>query len=680
MKKVIGILLTYSLLAIAGEPLDWLTVFSQPYLSGSVVEQIVWSPNDSLIAFLWNDQGGEFRNLWIANPQTGQTERLTNFNPETNSIAPTIGTVGWLTNRSLFFEFQGDIWEAGLSRGRYLQRFEGVSQCEKPISNSPDGKFLTYYRRGSLYLFDLTTQKEQKVTPEIRLTNKEALFACIDPTFLRWSHQGDRLAIYLFNKADDSVVRFKILNVKNNLQDEIVIKNPQNRGSIVRDFIWSPDDQKIVFESVTSNLLGRYLVQIDLAKSRMDTLYREEKNYFIADFGYRLFWIEPDAKILFGAENNSFNHLYTIDLETGRYNAVTRGKWNVRSYALDATGQSVYFTGTKDRRDRLNLYVTRLKTGETTNVSYRDGDYNFVLSNDGQKIAEVFSNQEIAPELYWTDAVPQSKMNRITTRPKAPVPIPECKTPKTGTILNGMTGREIYYRMWLPDGNLVSQKYPVLITLNSLDCIGITTETWRPESFFCQMMSSAGYVVVMVEYTPLKMAYEQSGKSPNSDPLSIQLSDIKAVLATVGKLDYVDLSRTGVGGWGYGGYLAAMAMFKEAATFRAGVAITSDLEWSQPEGNYLRTLTHLLSANNQVFANIDPQKYYHYLGGRFLVIQGQSSALPDLIEANTLIPDLLAKHKKVDFLFYPWENSVIKHGTDQYDLFRKTIRFFKDNL
>jgi hypothetical protein len=96
-------------------------------------------------------------------------------------------------------------------------------------------------------------------------------------------------------------------------------------------------------------------------------------------------------------------------------------------------------------------------------------------------------------------------------------------------------------------------------------------------------------------------------------------------------------------------------------------------------GNDLRTLTHLLSANNQVFANIDPQSTTITSVG-VSVIQGQSSALPDLIEANTLIPDLLAKHKKVDFLFYPWENSVIKHGTDQYDLFRKTIRFFKDNL
>jgi dipeptidyl aminopeptidase/acylaminoacyl peptidase len=254
----------------------------------------------------------------------------------------------------------------------------------------------------------------------------------------------------------------------------------------------------------------------------MDTLYREEKNYFIADFGYRLFWIEPMRKFYLGPKIIP-SIIYTHRFGNRPLQRRHPRKWNLRSYALDATGQSVYFTGTKDRRDRLNLYVTRLKTGETTNVSYRDGDYNFVLSNDGQKIAEVFSNQEIAPELYWTDAVPQSKMNRITTRPEAPVPIPECKTPKTGTILNGMTGREIYYRMRLPDGNLVSQKYPVLSTLNSLDCIDNHGNLAPGNPFsvkicVCRLCSGHG------RYNAIKDGYEQSGKSPNSDPLSIQLS------------------------------------------------------------------------------------------------------------------------------------------------------------
>ncbi|MFA6742776.1 MAG: hypothetical protein WCS36_01080, partial [Candidatus Neomarinimicrobiota bacterium] len=68
MKTVLRIMLTCGMLAGVAEPSDLATVFSQPYLSGSTPNRVVWSPNDSLIAFLWNDQGGEFQNLWVVNP------------------------------------------------------------------------------------------------------------------------------------------------------------------------------------------------------------------------------------------------------------------------------------------------------------------------------------------------------------------------------------------------------------------------------------------------------------------------------------------------------------------------------------------------------------------------------------------------------------------------------------
>jgi len=667
-------------IATAADPPDLQMLFSPPYQSGADPQQMIWSPNDSLIAFLWNDQGEEFRNLWVANPLTGQLERLTSFNPELNLDFPAIGTVAWLTNRSLCFEFQGDIWIAGLLHERTLRRIEGISQCESPVSLSPNRKYLTYGRQGALVLYDLTADKAQAVLPEIRISGYSDSRTGLQITDYRWSHRSDRIAICLASDQQDNAVRFKIVNVTNGAQDEIVIKNPPNRLSIVRNFIWSPDDQNLVFESVSKNLLERCLVLIDLIDSRMDTLYREIRENRVADFGYQLYWIEPEAKILFGIENNSFNHLYTLEVETGRYNALTRGKWNVRNYTIDAAGQTVYFTGTKDRPDQLQLYLAHLKTGEIAPVSYRGGDYRFRLSNSGQKIVEVFSDQLTPPELYWIEAAPQSKMNPITKRPLAPAGTFRNKLPKSGAAINPLTGRLINYRMWLPDGNLVARKYPVIIVLNGIDCVEVTTEAWRPDIFFYQILSNNGYVVVAIEYTDLRTAATLTVKPGIQDPLSVQLSDLRAVLDNIGKLDYVDLARAGICGWGYGGYLATMAMFKEATVFRTGFAVTSALEWSHPESNYLRYLTNLLLDDQQIAADIDPHKYYHYLGGRFLMVQGAASCLPELIEANRLLPELLARHKKVDFNLYPWESSTIRKSADQYDLFRKAVAFFRENL
>jgi len=680
MKKIIGIILTFGVLASAAESFDLLTVFSEPYLSGSVPQQVSWSPNDSLIAFLWDNRGGEFRNLWVTNPQTGQIEQLTNFNPEMSPDVPAIGTLGWLTNRSLYFEFRGAIWEASLQHQRTLRRIEGITECEEPISLSPHGKFLTYYRQGALRLYDFSAGTERILGPEINLKRSISQRIATQQTNCRWSHRGDRIAVYLAPESGTEEVCFKVLDVNSGAWDEVLIKDRLQRSSIIRDFIWSPNDQFLVYESVTCDLYERFIVRIDLIRSRMDTLYREIRDTWVPDFGYQLFWIEPDAKILFGMENNSYNHLYVLNPDDGRCSAVTRGKWNVKDYCLDASGHSVYFTGTKDQADQLQLYDVHLKTEEVSNISYKGGHYSFRLSHDGQKIAEVFSNQSTPPELYWIDAIPQSKMNPITTRSDSPIGKLVNKILRTGAVTNELTNRTISYRMWLPDENLASHKYPLIIVLNSTDGIDATTEAWRPEWYFNQWLSDKGYIVVAMGYTDLRAAVSLSSLPTLHDPLSVQISDIKTVVGEIGKLDYVDLSRVGICGWGYGGYLATMAMFKETTTFRSGVAILSDLWWSRPTIPYWYYLVHLVVAQNRFWPNINPQEVDHNLSGRLLIIQGANAGLPQLIEARRLVPDLLNQHKNIDFHFYPWESSTINRGVDQYNLFSKTAHFFKENL
>lgn len=53
---------------------------SLPKLDGTVPTRPVWSPDSQNVAFLWNDHGMPFRDLWLASP-AGLT-RLTHFAPD----------------------------------------------------------------------------------------------------------------------------------------------------------------------------------------------------------------------------------------------------------------------------------------------------------------------------------------------------------------------------------------------------------------------------------------------------------------------------------------------------------------------------------------------------------------------------------------------------------------------
>jgi len=679
MKKIITIILNCIVLAIAAEPLDLLTVFTEPYQLGSVPSEVAWSPNDSLIAFLWNDQGGEFRNLWVANPQTGWKEQLTNFKPAINVGMPTIGALGWLNDRCLFFEFQGEIWEVSLLSGYPLKRIKGLTNCEPPITLSPNRRYLTYSRCGYLRLFDFITKEEQAIIADKAYQRLSAPQVCACQTAYCWSNDSKKIAVYLEPEADENAVRFKVFDLWSGSTDDIVIKERPNDNSIVRNFIWSPDDRSLVIESVTSNLRERYIFLVDLAQERLDTLYREFSNNWIADFGYQLYWVEPEAKILFGIEYNSYNHLFLLNPTDGRYSALTRGKWNVKDYTVDATGQLVYFTATKDNPDQLQLYSANIKTGDITNISYRGGDYSFQLSHNSRRIAEIFSDYFTPPDLYWVEASPQSKMNRITDRPDSPLGKPAIKLAKREITRNELTGKPVNYRVWLPGNFRVDHKYPLIVILNGADCIAPLTEAWRPECYFQQWLSDKGFIVAAVQYTSLRTAAEPADSESLSDPLKIQIADIQAAIKEIGKLKYVDLSHSGICGWGYGGYLATMAMFKADNTFKAGVAILNDLFWSQSSSLYLNYIANLL-VNHQIFAEIDPQKFCYNLRERLLVIQSTTSPLPQLIDAQRLIPELLTIRRPVDFYLYPWENNPIMSSINQYDLLTKTARFFQLNL
>lgn len=47
----------------------------------------------------------------------------------------------------------------------------------------------------------------------------------------------------------------------------------------------------------------------------------------------------------------------------------------------------------------------------------------------------------------------------------------------------------------------------------------------------------------------------------------------------LGTLNYLDMTRVGVWGWGYGGYVTAMLMGSQQEVFKCGVAVSPIVDW-----------------------------------------------------------------------------------------------------
>lgn len=47
----------------------------------------------------------------------------------------------------------------------------------------------------------------------------------------------------------------------------------------------------------------------------------------------------------------------------------------------------------------------------------------------------------------------------------------------------------------------------------------------------------------------------------------------------MGTLNYLDMTRVGVWGWGYGGYVTAMLMGSQQEVFKCGTAVSPIVDW-----------------------------------------------------------------------------------------------------
>lgn len=678
MKKILTVSFVVWACLLATEPpleqIDLNFIFRQPYLYGTMPQSVAWSPNDSMLAFLWNDQGNAILDLWFADLSNNKIERLTNFALNREQVA--LGELTWTPdNRQLIFTLQGDIYCFQLMPEHQMKRLTHTEAIETGLLLSPDGKYLAFWREEQLILFNLKSGEERSF--EVLASDFKGSAPEIAP-LLRWSPSSRQLAVVL-PQPQDLALPLKIIDLPANQIKEIAFIGKSDQIGTIRELCWAADEKQLAIDMMSRGLTGRHIGIIDFTRSRLDTIYQEKAQNFFTGLNQRLFWLTAEQKLLFSSEQNGYHHLYFLNLATRRAEALTRGQWHVFDYQLDTNHNVVYFTANRDNQHAAQLYMINLKTFQTSAISYIDGCYQFWLSVHGDKIAEIFSNSTTPPDLYWIETKPKYRMNRLTTSPAPIFKQYQLRKPIEQSIRNQTSGQNIVYRAWYPDVKLAGVKYPIVMVLNAQNALYPTQYNWSQTDLFQQWLSTQGVIVVEVEYTAVAQAQSLVQNGLFTDLASAQISDILTVLETVGKQDFVDINRVGIFGWGYGGYLATMALLKEPQWFKAGGAVNALLD--QGEGySALNAIFAILRGSQRQFMALDPLAFSNYLGGKYFLAQGKGNCLPALWRGEELAQQMLWQGKLVDWRCYPWDRARFDREEVRYDVFSKLANFFKTSL
>lgn len=686
---------------------------------------IEWMPDGDEFLTIETAETERGSDIWLEGIRTGTRTRLLEGHALTGNdttAAPTISGISWSPDgaRMLLFTDAQRVWRQA-TRGTYLV-YEPESGRVIPVSDargrqmfakfSPDGTRVGFVRDNDLYITDLATGEERRLTTDgseviINGTTDWVYEEELDlRDAWRWSPDGSRIAFWRFDQSP--VETFYMIDQTSLYSQPIPLRYPKagTDNSRVRigvidlttgettwtdtgddpdvllarmDFAFSPTEITIQRLNRIQNRVDVLLADVTTGESRV--LLTETAPSWL-DVNDEIRWIRDGQQFLWTSERDGFRHIYLYDRTGSLVRQVTSGNWEVVSIeGLDEDEEWVYFTAINPTPAERQLFRARLANGRIQRVSTEPGTHEIEMSPDASVYLDVYSrnglppvyrlhdgggelirvledNAEVADNLAASRAVPPSFFSFITS---------------DGVRLNGWMIRP-------PDFD-PTEEYPVLLYVYGGPGSQTVTDAWQGTRYLWhQALAAQGYIVASVDNRGTggrgrdfkNLVYMDLGRWEAKD-------QIEAARYLAG-LPYVDSSRIGIWGWSYGGYLTALTLMKGGDLFRAGISVAPVTDWHLYDTIYTERFMRTPQENPEGYRESAPLTHAGSLGSDFLLAHGTGDDNVHFQNSMLLAERLQAERKQFDFMLYPNETHSISGGNSPIHLFTLMTDWLRSHL
>jgi dipeptidyl-peptidase-4 len=684
------------------EPLTLDKLYSLPRIIGTAPAAPTWSPDSSQVAFLWNDEGTNFRDIWVTG-DAGQPTRLTAFpRPQVAPTAESTEAILAAQRAALDGGVSAVVWYPhsaallAVFRGEFYRVVPGADPVALGLRGrqpqfSPDGTAMTFLAQGDLWIVDL--REGQFATPR-QLTEVAAPGAGI--ARVAWAPDSAQLA---FIARDSSGVQR--LGIPDYLGEATTLSQAQrafpggepgrqtlhvvdradgtprtmNTGDDDRDLLftvrWSADSRRLLVDTSDLYVEDRRLLSIDAASGQAEVLYREQEPDNVMAF-WSADWA-PDGGIYFTSDRDDFYHLYHLAPGADTPRAMTAGDWAVESFHVAAGG--LFAVTNAAHRSERHVYALTDDPAAPRRLTVPAGTHAPTYSPDGQRVAVLFSSDAAPPDLYLVD-VGDGAWRRVTESPLAEFSQHAWVVPEYVTFESHVDGVTLHGRLMLPPDFDPARRYPAIIG-------SIYSNTLRnqwggrnahPVWGLDQYLLRQGYVLLTLDIRGSWGHGRAFRRQLRRDYGGIDTDDIYSGVQFLGSLGYVDLDRIGLWGSSYGGLMTAMSLFKRPGVFAAGVA-------GAPATNVWHAMTGEMRVmgrpQDEPEAYADASAFTHAAGleDPLMIIHGMRDRVV-LFKDSLVLLETLMLHEKAHLVeFVPLPNSP--HGWDTRELYQTRYAFKK---
>jgi len=598
-----------------------------PRVDGTPPARPVWSPQSDRVAFLWNDEGMPFRDLWVVAAGEDTPTRLTHLAPEADEIAmpPESTSLEALSDQlakrhdsglsDLFWGSDGDtirfirggrLYEVNTDGGDPRRLLEDRSGISRPAL-SPDGQFLAFLAEGDLWLADAGGDDVERVTdfsePTIATVG---LGAYVRPDVYisryEWSPDSARIALEKVDQRDvrkvpfpsylhdepllhevrrpypgdtDLVRRVGVLEVGDNKLDWLDLEEANRRLNL--EIAWSPASDRLLVMQGADVAEDRWILVADLETAEISQVWHDHRPRRIYP-PFSALWSGDGEKIFFTGDSGDWYRLYSVPAEGGQATGLT-GDYDVAGdrgapwIEVDPNDDRLFLVSAEHSPYERHVHVMSGDGGQTQRLTTMAGMHEPALSPDGNMLALLSTNDTTPTELYLLGVGEGSEQRRITRSPTDDFENHDWIPARYVEFDSRIDDYTLHARIVEPPDMDPDKKYPVIIGNIYSDTVRNAWNPDRPTTSLQQQMAMDGdYISVQVDVrgsigygVDFREAFQ--GRWGRED-----LEDLHSVVEYLSTLPQVDTDRVGLWGNSYGGLLTLSALFRKPGVFSAGVA------------------------------------------------------------------------------------------------------------
>lgn len=711
-------------------------VYASPALNGPTLRAPALSPDGVWATWLQaNASDAQRLDLWGAPVAGGEPRMLVDsralvpveaaLSPEEiarrerQRIAGSRGIVEYQWDsrgEAILVPLGGDLYRVALARpDRPEQLTDTPDTFETDAKVSPTGQAVSFIRDGSLWVLDLATRVERRVSPAAGPTTTYGMAEFIaqeemDRDTGYWWAPGDAFIAYA--SVDEAPVAI-VPRVEIGASATAIIDQRYPRAgaanAIVRLLVHEPGTGRTIDVDLGSDP-DIYLARVDWAKDG-GTLYVQRQNR--AQTRLDLLAVDPrtgasrvilsetdpawvnltndfrplsDGGFLWTSEQAGWRHITRHDADGTQLRVVTASRsWAVRAIeGVDEASGTVYFTSNRNDPLSMQLWAANFnlpqgQSADSVRVTRGNGSWSVRMNRTGTAFIGNYSSPDTPPQaaLYRADGtlVRWLQENRLdATHPwaayeRAPV--------QFGTLV-GPSGDTLHWSMHLPPDFDPEKRYPVIQYVYGGPGVQVVTRTWG--SNVDQFHAARGYIVFRIDNRGTPNRGRNFERSLHLRLGSIEMEDQLAGLAFLRTRRFVDPDRVGLWGWSYGGYMTLRLATNHPDAWNAYAAGAPVTDWALYDTHYTERFMGRPQDQPAVYEASSVLPDLGQVTRPLLILHGMADDNVTFDNATAAFDRLQAASIPFEAMVYPGQRHGIREPGRAVHVQTTIINFFDRNL